>query len=820
MIFFVAGAWRRISCLLPVLFALAGSVVAQTLPSAIPGQVRTATGAPVDYATVVLHRATDSVALKTEFTDAGGQFVLVPANTGQYLVSVVHIGYAPAWVGPITVTEQLGNPLRLTLVPSATQQLRGVTVTGQKPPFERLADRTIVNVENSALFSGSTALDVLSRSPGVTVDGSDNLALRGQRGVLVLLDGKRVPMTGTELADLLRALPAEQISTMELLTNPPAKYDAQGTAGIIIINRKKDQRLGTNGSVNASYGRGRYGKHTSGVSLNHRGPHANLYATYAYSDRRNFQNLAFSRLYRPEGLPQVSSQQRNEMRNHLVSRTWKAGLDYTLGPQTTLGAMVSGLASQSPWQGTNASTFLDAQGQPVSQYTSDNYRNLRTPNVAANLTLRHTFRPDSAGTPELTADADMARYGIQRTLDLVTTFSLPAGQPVAGLTGLHDGTLLIQSAKADYVRPLPRGLRLEIGVKASQVRADNDVVFYRLLDGSRFLDASQSNRFRYDESIRAAYLTMTRTRPGLTLTAGLRAEQTVATGRQDIGNEDFDRRYLQLFPNLNLSRTLSEAHTVGFSLSRRLDRPTYTQLNPFRSYVDATSYRAGNPYLQPMTSYSAELTHTWRQKYTTGLSYARGHCPIVPVYLAQPGPERLVAATDVNLQTRHYYAFTLTAPLTPTKWWQLYTDIELFYIYFDGSLSSTTAPTGRPGTIVSANSTFALGKGWAADLNANYHSREWYAFQVVEAFGQLSLGVQKSLLDGRATLRLNATDLLYTAPITATSRYQVFEERYRANQDSRAATVSFSYRFGSNEVPPARKRATGAEDEKRRAISQ
>ncbi|WBO85820.1 outer membrane beta-barrel protein [Hymenobacter yonginensis] len=814
---FFADAQRRISYLLPLL-ALSGPLAAQELPAAVQGQVRTANGAPVEYATVMLHRAIDSVALKTEFTDASGHFLLVPASTGQYLVSVVHVGYAQTWAGPVTVTSGPMQPLRLTLVPSTTQQLRGVTVTGQKPPFERLPDRTVINVENSPLSSGNTVLDVLGRAPGVTVGGNDDLALRGKRGVLVLLDGKRVPMNGAELANMLRALPAEQVSTMELIPNPPAKYDAQGTAGVILINLKKDQHLGTNGSVNASYGRGRYGKHTSGLSLNHRGPHANLYATYAYTDRRNFQNLVFSRLHRPEGLPQASSQQRNEMRNHLVSHTWKAGLDYTLSKQTTLGAMVSGLASQSPWQGTNESAFFDAQGQPVSRYTSDNFRDLRTPNVAANLTFRHTFRPDSAGTPELTADADMARYGIRRGLNLATTFSLPADRPATTLTGTHDGTLHIQSAKADYVRPLPRGLRLELGLKASQVRADNDVVFYR--NGSLLPDATQSNRFRYDESIRAAYLTMSRTRPGLTLTAGLRAEQTVATGRQNIGNENFDRRYLQLFPNLSLSRTLSEAHTVGFTLSRRLDRPTYTQLNPFRTYVDATSYRAGNPYLQPMTSYSAELNHTWRQKYTTGLSYARGHWPIVPVYLAQPGPERLVAATDVNLQTRHYYAFTLTAPLAPTKWWQLYTDIELFYIYFDGRLSSTTAPAGRPGAIASANSTFTLGKGWTADLNGSYHSREWYAFQVVEAFGQLGVGVQKSLLDGRATLRLNATDLLYTAPITATSRYQVFEERYRANQDSRAATVSFTYRFGSNEVPPARKRATGAEEEKRRAVSQ
>ncbi|QNH60606.1 outer membrane beta-barrel protein [Hymenobacter sediminicola] len=793
-------------------------VSAAQIPAApIPGVVRSAAGLPLDYATIILHRATDSVAVKTEFSDAEGKFLLTPPVAGRYLLSVLHIGYRQAWVGPLETSAAVGQVVVITLTPSAAQQLRGVTVTAQKPAFERLPDRTIVHVEGSTLAAGNTVLDVLSRAPGVTVGGNDNLSLRGKQGVLVLIDGKRVPMTGVELASMLRALPAEQVRTIELITNPPAKYDAQGGAGIIAINLKKDQRLGTNGSVNASYGRGHYGKHTSGLSLNHRSASLNLYGSYAYTDRRNFQNLTFNRRYLQDGQVQISSQQLNEMRNHLQSHTWKAGMEYTASKRTTLGAMLSGLASNSPWEGTNASEFFNAQGASTTRYSSWNLRNLRTPNIAGNLTLRHTFRPDSVGTPELTADADMARYGITRLLNLATSYTLPTRTPTS-LLGTHDGTLTIQSVKADYVRPLPRGLRLEAGAKSSWVQSDNSVVFYRTENGATYLDTNQSNEFRYDENINAAYLSLTRPRPTLTLTAGLRAEQTNATGRQVIGNENFDRHYFQLFPNLSLSRTLSEKHSVGFSLSRRLDRPTYNQLNPFRSFVDATSYRAGNPYLLPQTNYSAELTHTWRQKYTTGLSYAHARQPIVSVYLAQP--TLLVAATDVNLRTRHYYAFTLTAPLAPTKWWQLYADAELFFIYFEGNLGDTAPPAGQPGAILNANSTFTLGKGWTADLNGSYHSRERYAFQVVNAFGQVGIGIQKSLFDGRATLRANATDLLYTAPVQATSRYVAFEETFRSTQDTRVATLAFTYRFGSNEVAPARKRATGAEDEKRRAISQ
>ncbi len=814
MIFSFTGSQGRSICLTLALLACSLPLAAQR-PAPVPGQIRTAAGVPVEYATVVLHRALDSVAVKTEFSDANGQFVLAPAAAGRYLVSVLHIGYARAWAGPLDVAAEPIAPLSIALAPTA-QQLRGVTVTGQKPAFERLPDRTIVNVASSSLASGNTALDVLSRAPGVAVDANDNLALRGKPGLLVLLDGKRVPLTGTELATLLRSLPAEQISTIELITNPPAKYDAQGGAGIIAISLKKDQRLGTNGTVNASYGRGRYGKISTGISLNHRSKSLNAYGSYAYTNRNGFQNLTFDRTYSLGSRVVARSEQRNERRVDLESHTWKTGLDYTLSSRTTLGAMLSGLASRLPVEGRNTSVFTTADATPALRYTAHNRSLVLTPNVAANLTLRHQFRADSAGTPELTADADVARYGTDRNLTLTTNYELPARSP-RQLSSTQDGTLDIASGKVDYVRPLPRGRRLEAGAKASYVRSDNDVLFTTTADGLTTPDPSQSNGFRYRENINAAYLSLSESRPGLTLTAGLRAEQTNATGRQSTGRQDFDLHYLQLFPNLSVRRSFSETHELGFSLSRRLDRPTYNQLNPFRFYIDPATYRAGNPYLRPQTSYNAELTHTLH-KLTTGLSYAYTNRPILSVY--ELDATSLVRSTDANLTAQHYYAFTLEAPLAVAEWWQLYANAELFYTSFRGTFGGSKTLPGRVGAILSTNSSFTLGHGWSADLSAGYNSREQYGFQVVRSFGQVAAGVQKTVLDGRGTLRLNGTDLFYTAPVRSSSRYVVLTENQRMSQDTRVGTVSFSYRFGSSEVAPARKRATSADDEKRRAAGQ
>ncbi|SNR31619.1 outer membrane beta-barrel protein [Hymenobacter mucosus] len=790
-------------------------VYAQTQPAAVQGSVRAGTGPALEYVTITLHRATDSVAVKTEFSDASGAYQIMAAP-GRYLLSGAQLGYGRAWSGPFDLSAAgLVLPV-LQLMPSAATALGGVTVTGTKAQFERLADRTVVNVEDTPLSAGNTTLDVLNRAPGLTIDANDNLSLRGKSGLLVLIDGKRQPMTGTELVNYLRSLPAEQVHNIELITNPPAKYDAQGGAGIIAINLKKDQRQGTNGTVNASYGRGRYGKFTSGLSLNHRHKGLNVFGTYAYADRQGFQELDFYRTFYQDNAVARTSIQNNDSRTHLQSHTWRAGLDYNVSARTQVGLVVSGLDSRYPFNGPSTTQVFDAQGILSTRFASQNYRVLRTPNQTASISVRHSLPADSSGTPELSADVDYARYPTTRTLQLLSIFELPARTPIL-LTGDQEGRLTIGSARADFVRPLPHSLRLDAGLKASQVTSDNDVLFENTVDGETTIDVNKTNQFHYKETIAAGYFSLTRTRPNLTITAGLRGENTTTTGQQQVGNQRFKRQYFQLFPNISLTRTLSEQQALAFSFSRRLDRPTYNQLNPFRSYIDATSYRTGNPTLYPQTSYVAELTHTLKQKFVTGVSYTRTNRPILNVSLLDM--EGIVAATDVNLRTQHYYAATLTAPFELAKWCKLYTNAEVFYIYFEGTLADgSTPPQGRPGAIFTSNASFTLGKGWSADLNGNYHTPEWYAFQRVRSFGQASAGVQKAV-GSHATLRLNVADIFYTTPLRATSTYASLRETFRTAQDSRFATVAYTYRFGNEKVAAARKRSGAAEDEKRRASS-
>ncbi|GAB4013618.1 outer membrane beta-barrel family protein [Spirosoma migulaei] len=803
----------RASLLCIIFIFISVSAVAKSGPI-LSGIIRDPAGTTVEFATVALHRAADSVVVKTEFSDATGKFRFEQLSAGDYFVSASQVGFERVQTAPFAIssTDQTLAPIQLKS--SNKTQLKEVTVQARKPLFEREADRIVVNVDGSPLSAGATSLEVLSRSPGVTVDQNDNLALRGKQGVLVLIDGKRVPMTGAELGEMLRSLPANSIEKIELITNPPAKYDAAGSAGIIAIKLKKDGRQGTNGSVNASYGYGKYGKFTSGISLNHRHKKLNVFGNYTYSDRNQYSQLAFHRDFYQNNQLTGSSDQDNQGKTHWASNTYRAGLDYTLSKRTTLGAVVNGLANHAEASIPNTTQTFNELGKLQVNYQSANHRTLATPNVAANLNLKHSF--DSTGRSELTVDADFAHYEIHRSQNLATTFIIPVQAPTV-LEGKVKGGLNISSFKADYVHTFQNKTRLEGGVKVSWVHSDNDVLFTTINDGLAVIDTGKSNQFRYDENINAAYLNLTKSFKKTSVQLGLRGEQTNATGLQVIGNSGFERHYFQLFPSVFVKQTLSKTQDISLSLSRRIDRPTYNQLNPFRAYIDVTTYFSGNPSLFPQLSYNIELTHTFKQKFMTSISYSRTDQPIISV--VQPAPEgnRQAVSTFQNLTRSDYFGLTLTVPVQPATWWTMDNNLVAFYNQFIGELAGTSLNQGLPAFTINTTNTFTLGRGWTADLTGNYQSRQLYGFLDIKPLGQLNIGLQKTMWGKKGTLKLNMTDIFYSSPLHATSTYANYVEQFNQRQDTRIATASLTYRFGSDTVPQSRRRAGGAEDEKRRA---
>jgi hypothetical protein len=450
----------------------------------------------------------------------------------------------------------------------------------------------------------------------------------------------------------------------------------------------------------------------------------------------------------------------------------------------------------------------------MASYTSLANQHLDRPNGSANLNVRHAFA-DSATARSISADVDYARYRTSRLLDLATYFDAPP-QPSMLLTGDQLTTLSIGTGRIDYSQPLPHRARLEAGAKVTQVVTNSDALFGFSMGGAPTTVRNISYPFRYRENVNAAYVNLRGATTKTTLQAGLRAEQT--NMRSDTaGLLVRDQRYFQLFPSVLVQYTLSKSHALALSVARRIDRPIYSQLNPQRFYVEATSYIAGSPELRPMTSYNFELTHTYKGKYSVALAYARTTMPIVTAILPAPNGARTVVNQTVNMDTQNFYTLSLTAPLDLTKWWTLYANALVYYNNYQGTLSGTVINRGRLACNLTANSSFTLPHGWTADVTSLYESREVAFSQTLSHRGQVALGLQKSLWNKQGTLRLSATDIFYTTPLRVTTAYDNFSETFYQRYDLRVITAALTYRFGNGKVAAARKRAAGADEELRRA---
>ncbi|MBB6612704.1 TonB-dependent receptor [Pontibacter sp. Tf4] len=819
--------------LLPLLLLVFTNLSAQQ--ASIKGKVLDGAKNPVGYANVLLLHAADSSLVKGALSEESGSFMFDGIAAGKYRVVASMVGYARIMTPVLNITETSGTvQLDNLVLQQNSTALSEVVVEGQRPLIEQHLDKTVLNVENSIAAAGNTALEVLEKAPGVTIDQNDNIAMRGRSGVIVMIDGKQVPMTGAELANVLRGLSANSVEKIELITNPSSKYDAAGNSGIIDIKLKRDKSLGTNGSVSSSFGYGEKFKTNQGLQLNHRAKKLNVFGSYNYVYRDDFTRLDIYRNFLDNDKNITGTyDQRNRFDFQFSTHNIRAGADYFISPKTIVGLVASGYYTGIDRTNLNHGDGLDRQGNIDSTFITTADAGHDRQNQGINLNLKHTI--DTTGR-EISADIDYIVYQNVDFQDFDTRTYTPEGTLKRSpdlLYGTLDGKLTIQSAKADYAQPLNSiNGRLEAGLKSSLVRADNNLEFYDRSNGGNVFDTDKSNHFLYDENINAAYLNASGKWDKVSLQLGLRVENTIAEGEQlaevvDEVERNLDRNYTQLFPSAFLGYNVSKKHDLGVSLSRRINRPSYNQLNPFKNYLDPSTYSSGNPYLDPETSYNFELTHTFDQRIVTKLSYSYTTDAIVQVL--QPVEEtnaedpekssKIVKQSFENLPRFDYYALSVTLPFSVGNWFNSVNNGTVFYSLYRGNLANTELRNGQPSFSINSNNNFTMGKGWSAELVGVYRTAEAYAFMDIEPIWFASAGVQKQFWDKKASLKLNVSDIFYTNKTIGHTFTESYTETFHQSRDSRVATLSFSYRFGKSQVAPSRRRTGGAEDEKNRAGS-
>jgi iron complex outermembrane receptor protein len=821
---------RRLTALLTAfLFAAATlpvlSAGAQTVPgNKIAGVIKDEKGQAIEAVTITLLNAKDSTRTKQSVTDKTGHFGFEDVPAGKYLVSASSVGYSPLYSSSFELSAgRTSRTLPPLVLAAVSTSLKAVAVIGKRPPIEQKADRTVINVDASPSNAGSTAMDVLEKAPGVTLDKDDNISLKGKQGVTIMVDGKPTYLSATQLADYLRSLPASAIDQIELMTNPSAKYDAAGNSGIINIKTKKNKLKGFNGNLNLTHTQGVYPKPSGSLNLNYRDGKLNFFLNAGYAHWEGFQVLHITRKYLDgDAAGTVNSIFTQVTNMHFINpeANLKFGMDYYLTPKTTLGFVVSGFRNTENNRSSSNIQLLDPQYKVDSFVYSHSTNKTTWKNGSANLNFRHQY--DSAGR-ELTADLDYVRYSSvsDQYFDNLTYSPDMTKLGETILTGNLPSTINIYTFKSDYTRPLAKGYKLESGVKLSYVNTDNTAGYFNMVNDKPEVDTTKTNRFRYRENINAAYATMTKQYGKWSVQAGLRLENTNYSGHQ-LGNgltvinndSSFSKSYVNLFPTLYLTYQASEKHQFTLNYGRRIDRPAYQDLNPFLFFLDQYTYQAGNPYLQPQFTQNVELSHTYRQFLTTTLNYSFTRNFFTETF-QQSGQATIVR--NGNIGSRQNAGISVSAQVPIAKWWTaiLYTNVN--YNKFTGVLYGQNIDVSATTLLLNVNNQFSFSHGWAGELSGFYRTKGVEGQIIVDPLGQASAAVSKKILKDKASLKLAIRDILYTNLVHGYINFQETDATFRNLRDSRQVAMTFTWNFGKpfKGASAGRTRSGAGEEESR-----
>lgn len=805
--------WRNI---LAAIGLVTVSVAAQAQTAKINGAV-TGTQKPVEAASVGVLRAKDSAIVKMAVTDKTGQFEVEKLAAGKYLVLIQSVGYNKYYSPVFDLANGQSYTIQPITLTNISKELEGVVVTSKKPMIEQKLDRTIINVDASPTNAGATVLEVLEKSPGISVDKDGNISLKGKQGVVVLIDGKPTYLGAQDLANMLRNMSSSNLETIELMTNPPARFDASGNSGVINIKTKKTKTMGYNASITSGYTQGVLPKSNHSFNLNYRQNKINFFANASYNYNEQFGNIKIDRNFRNQQNGNLLTTFNQLAKNNRIgnSYNYKAGFDYFMNKKTTLGLVVNGYNNVQDEFTDNTTYIKDPAGSLLTRTQAINDVNMKFKNVGVNANLRHVF--DSTGK-ELTIDADYINYTQNNKQVLSNEFFDHMGNiksPDEILRGILPASINIYSLKADYSQTLKGQVKFEAGAKTSYVNTDNDAQ-YANWNGAQFVnDVTRSNHFLYKENINAAYVNFSKQfSKKWSGQLGLRAENTNITGNQLTTGEVFKRNYTQVFPTAYIGYTANDKNQFALSYGRRIDRPNYQDLNPFYYFLDKYTYQVGNPYLRPQFSHNIELVHTYRGILNTSLNYSRTN-DIIQDVLEQIDSTNSSFMKKSNIARRQNIGASVSLGMPVTKWFRTNVYVNVFYNHFKGMVNNGEISVGATSMMANISNQFTLPKGWGAELSAFYRTQGVEGVLVAKPMGAMNIGFTKQVLKNKGMVRLVVRDVLYTQIFNGYSRYQNVDVTIRQNRDSRVVNLSFTYRFSKGKTAAQRKRG-GANEEQNR----
>ncbi|MDB5091340.1 MAG: hypothetical protein JWR09_5334 [Mucilaginibacter sp.] len=768
----------------------------------IKGRVFASPGEPVGGATVTAYTINSQLVSSTN-TGTDGSFTIITDIKNTWLY-ITYLGYLP-----YKITSFDSDSLIVFLKPQS-RELKEVIITSQKPFIEQQFDRLLVNVEGSSK-AGMNVADILRKIPGVAFVNNNEILLES-KGVTINIDGKPTHLSGNDLMTLLNSTASAGISQIEVSYNPSAKFDAQGDGGIINIKTLKRSKPGYDANISLTAGHG--WKYFSGndvsASLNYRKGSNYLYSSYSYNLGKQYQEIQKNTYLGDIGQRLLDS---IVYRTPYHSQNIRLGWDHYLDRKDIIGFLITANDNYyAPQITTQTGIYqLQAAGKDSSRYSNSN--NPRT-SRGINLNINYKTTLDSVKQQEISMDGDAGIFDFssKNHLDLLSQSNF--GVPLSPLQQLlQSGHTLshIYSYKADYSQKLHKGV-LETGIKTSHVNVNNDFISQSGIAGD-ILHNNGSNNFIYKETVLAGYLSSKQTFGKLTLEAGLRAEQTYTNGNSVTIDSVVNRNYLNWFPNMAVGYKFRKS-SLSFSYSRRIGRPAYNYLNPFRIVQNAYSINQGNPYLQPSFTNNYRLAYNLNGKFSFSASYSTVKNVITDLKLVD---DLTRITTSIKANLNRYYNTGIALGYYDKLFNLL--DISysggMSYSRYQFNYDRASVEVKQVTAYASLDNRVNLAKTWWADLFFYGQTRVTYGDQVNLPFSTTGISGGRKVVKGKGNLSLNINDIFFTGITRSEASYANVKYNIKSKYDSRNIRLNFSYTFGNSKVD-VRKRNSGSADEQKR----
>ena len=799
-------------------FVLFTTILQAQTGGIIQGNLKSSSHEPIETLVVTLLSSSNNSIVKTTLTELNGSFEFTNVVENSYIIFIDDLAYKTYKSEVFSIRQNTLVLPTILIEKQDVNKLEEVTIERKKAFVENKIDRTVVNVEAMISAAGSDAMDVLEKSPGILIDQNGTITYKGKSGVAVFIDDKPTNLSGTELEAYLKSLPAETLNQIEFMTNPPAKYDAAGSAGIINIKTKKSKVKGFNGSFSSRVSQGKKMVNRNSLNLNYTDGKIRLYGNLSYAKQESVTDLYIFRRYKNEDLSTKTLFDQNSMiEGENKNANAKIGLDFYASEKTTLGISFNGFNRSGGNTSDVKSVLSNATSVIDSTIVANNTEDKKFQNGGVTLNYSRDFNEGK----KLTADADFLTYS-DKTQQKFRNFIYQPDNTLSSsdeLVGKLPSKISIYSFKTDYSHPLKNEGLLEAGYKISYSETDNVADYDNVINGALIPNYDTSNHFQYNEIINAAYFNFNKSYKRFSFQTGLRLETTISKGNQ-LGNimkpaSQFKRDYTNLFPTVYVMYKLDSVgdNQLVANYGKRISRPYYQDLNPFLSPLDKFTFYSGNPYLNPSFTNAVEFSYRYKGIFSSTLGYAKStddNNETIEIkdeiYYSRPG----------NIGKSEFLSLILESNFDVTSWFATSLFAEISYSDYRSELYTEGLHSFGTFYFFSSTNRFKINKKWSAEISGRYSSEMTSSQFTLGENAAINLGIQTKIFKDKGTLRLNANDIFYQGIRNGViNNLKLTDATWKNKPDTRYIALTFTYAFGKSFESKSKERS-GAESEQSR----